>query len=209
ALFNRSPRTSASSGVATAPTQRDTTSLTTVDGEDVIVENFMASDGESYEIWVNAELVDGPPASNTTAVHERQVERNAAFSRTNSNSDQCRVSSFIGDTGPGAPTTGRCKALQDWASSNNGYFQTTIHAGSKRWLIKSPGGTPCAFWVRHGAFSARIGNTDIRDLIRDSLSKYTQNFNGVYRVRARGVAHCNGDLVQDGSVAYSWWLDNE
>ncbi|KAF6831083.1 hypothetical protein CMUS01_07503 [Colletotrichum musicola] len=159
--------------------------------------------------WVNAEIVNGSAASNTTAVHERQVKLNRHFARTNGPSDQCRASSFIGDTGPGAPTTGRCKALQDWANSHNGYFETALDLGSKMWLIKSPGGTPCAFWVRHGALAARIGNTDIRDLIRDSLNKYTRNFNGVYRVRARGVADCNGDLVQDGSVAYSWWLDNE
>ncbi|CCF35614.1 chitinase [Colletotrichum higginsianum] len=49
----------------------------------------------------------------------------------------------------------------------------------------------------------------MKDLIRDSLSKFTRNFNGVYRMRARGVAACDVDLVQGGSVAYEWWVDNE
>lgn len=160
-------------------------------------------------------MVDLTDASNTTTVQERQVSQSDVYwGATSGHQDQCRGTTFVGDTGPNAPTTGRCKVLQDWANSNRGYFETafTRHTGNKRaWLIKTtPGGTgACAFWVRHGAFAARIGNTDMRDLIRDSLSKFTKNFNGVYRMRARGVADCNGDLVKDGSVAYSWWVDNE
>lgn len=166
---------------------------------------------------INAAFANETAASDTTAVEKRQTGVNdwGEFHKMSTHQDQCRASSFIGDTGPHAPTTGRCKALQDWADNNGGYFETIygrhIWGDKKHWLIKTfpGGGNACAFWVRHAAYKARIGNLDLKDLIRDSLSKFTRNFNGVYRMRARGVADCNGDLVKGGSVAYEWWVDNE
>lgn len=127
------------------------------------------------------------------------------------NQDKCRHSSFNGDTGPHAPTTGRCMAIQEWARTNKGYWSIgwkSITPNKYRALLSSrkSGTTQCLFGVYHTAWEVRIGNSDIYDLIRDSLAKYSRSYNGVWRVRSWGYADCDGDLVQNGSAELRWWM---
>ncbi|KAH7039551.1 uncharacterized protein B0I36DRAFT_356964 [Microdochium trichocladiopsis] len=172
----------------------------------MIPQNFTTSDGETHEILV----LEG-------FVPETEIKRRADFNvdtwhKDRDNQDRCLASSFNDDTGPHAPTTGRYIAVMEWAASNSGYFLTTWvnHVGGK-WpsLVSSEksGTTACHFRVNHSANSGYVGNTDIRDIVRDALAKFRRQTGGAERLRAYGTAGCEGTLVNDGRMAMRWRID--
>lgn len=140
--------------------------------------------------------------------------RGNGWKRKSSHQDKCRKTSYVGDTGPHAPTTGRCAAVRDWAASNKGRWNLkwdSITPGQYRSLVhsKKDGATTCHFAVYHDAWAVRIGNADVREFVQESLNKYSRSYDGVWRVRARGSADCDGDLVKDGSAELKWKLDSK
>ncbi|KAF3089952.1 hypothetical protein TWF225_005164 [Orbilia oligospora] len=207
-------------GVLAVPSANTDDAPVSIDSSHLIPQNFTASDGNTYEIWVDAGFLDGEDEDeddDETDLEKRQtkpenVGRYAPkWKKRSTNQDKCRHSSFVGDTGPHAPTTGRCMAIQEWARTNKGYWAIgwkSITPGKYRALLSSrkSGTTQCLFGVYHNAWQVRIGNSDIYDLIRDSLAKYKRSYNGVWRVRSWGSADCDGDLVQNGSAELKWWM---
>ncbi|GJD05180.1 putative Class V chitinase [Colletotrichum higginsianum IMI 349063] len=203
--------------VAAAPTQDATTALdaSSSDSDHVRTEQFTTSDGETYEILINGALVDDTAPGTTPAMHERQTTvMEPLWFPDGRAKDECGSSSFIKDTGPNAPTTGRCRVLMEWAKANNGFFKTYNHHhanGRATWLLKThpSGKNACAFWIKHDATIGYIGNTDVADLIRDSLKRFEMNFSGAWRVRARGETTCNGYAPGRHKASFTWWVDNE
>lgn len=144
------------------------------------------------------------------AFHRRQQDSDDPYHTwlpSSSHQDTCGSSSFNDDTGPNAPTTGRCEAVRDWAANNRGHwevfggmFQTRFYP-----LVSSgkAGTTACHFAIQHNGAMGAVGNTDVRDLVNDSLNRYKRDFGGVWRVRAYGRTRCNGVRVGDTD----WRLD--
>ncbi|KAK6535749.1 hypothetical protein TWF281_000001 [Arthrobotrys megalospora] len=185
-----------------------------MDSSNMIPQNFTASDGITYEIWVDAGFVN-PDVTDLdkrqTGPADPRTRYGPKWKRRSTNQNKCRHSSFTGDTGPHAPTTGRCMAIQEWARTNKGYWAIgwkAITPNKYRALLRSQksGATQCLFGVYHTAWEVRIGNSDIYDLVKDSLAKYKRSYNGVWRVRSWGRADCDGDLVQNGSAELRWWM---
>ncbi|KAF3314763.1 hypothetical protein TWF173_004572 [Orbilia oligospora] len=207
-------------GVLAIPSPNTDDAPVSIDSSHLIPQNFTASDGNTYEIWVDAGFLDGEDEDDDddeTDLEKRQTKPEnigryaPKWKKRSTNQDKCRHSSFVGDTGPHAPTTGRCMAIQEWARTNKGYWAIgwkSITPGKYRALLSSrkSGTTQCLFGVYHNAWQVRIGNSDIYDLIRDSLAKYKRSYNGVWRVRSWGSADCDGDLVQNGSAELKWWM---
>ncbi|KAH8586915.1 hypothetical protein B0O99DRAFT_678439 [Bisporella sp. PMI_857] len=211
------------SGVLAAPLQSAEEAGFGFDASNLVPENFTASDGQVYEIWVDSSFLHPNVTENNEPPSSRQRQTGPAdppapaskyppsWEERSTDQNKCRHSSFVGDTGPHAPTTGRCRAIQEWARTNKGFWAIgwkSITPGKYRALLASrkSGTTQCLFGVSHQAWEVRIGNSDIYDLVRDSLTKFEQNFNGVWRVRSWGSADCDGDLVQNGSAELKWWM---
>ncbi|KAK6508751.1 hypothetical protein TWF506_010828 [Arthrobotrys conoides] len=207
-------------GVIAIPFPNTDGAPVSMDSSNLIPQNFTASDGITYEIWVDAGFL----SHDAVDLEKRQTgpaDPPAPASRyppewkgKSTNQNKCRHSSFVGDTGPHAPTTGRCMAIQEWARTNKGYWAIgwkSITPNKYRALLRSrkDGTTQCLFGVNHSAWEVRIGNSDIYDLIRDSLAKYKRSYNGVWRVRSWGSADCDGDLVQNGSAELKWWMSEK
>jgi hypothetical protein len=96
--------------------------------------------------------------------------------------------------------------VSKWANKNNGIWSIgwrDLQDNFYQVLIRNGN---CHFGVSHDAIRVRMGNTDVRDIIRDSLNKYKAWNNGAFRVRARGAADCDGDLVENGSAELLWRL---
>ncbi|KAK6352059.1 hypothetical protein TWF718_005208 [Orbilia javanica] len=190
--------------------------ITAIDSSGLVPYNFTTSDGTTHEIWVDSSFLSGAELEKREKTGFAYPPAPASryppkWEGKDTHQNKCRHSSFNGDTGPHAPTTGRCKAIKAWADSHKGLFSIgwqAITTGQYKALLYSSndGATTCLFGVYHTAWKVRIGNTDISDLIRDSLNKYTRSYNGVYRVRAWGYADCDGDLVQNGSAELRWKL---
>lgn len=72
------------------------------------------------------------------------------------------------------------------------------------------GTTACHFGVYgRGALEA-VGSYDVRDWVKASLDRYTRNFDGTYRVRARGeITRETGGLCRNGvrPQGLYWKLD--
>ncbi|KAJ8118113.1 hypothetical protein OPT61_g846 [Boeremia exigua] len=173
-------------------------------------ENFTASDGESYEITY---LTGLPGVEGRSAFRRRQQDSDDPQNRWRPNSnfrDSCPFGSISGDTGPNAPTTGRCKAVRDWCANNPGnwdIFHLDVGTtGGYYPLVSSgkTGTTACHFAVdAYGALTS-VGSEDVRDWARESLNRFTRSFNGVYRVRSYGTTQfCTGVRSQ----TLKWKLD--
>ncbi|KAK6360100.1 hypothetical protein TWF730_006254 [Orbilia blumenaviensis] len=203
------------SGVLAMPFANNGEAPVSMDSSNLVPQNYTASDGVTYEIWVDAGFLEHSekekrqtgPANLPSPASRYPPE----WKSKDTNQNKCRHSSFTGDTGPHAPTTGRCKAIQEWARTNKGYWAIgwkSLTPNKYRALLRSraSGTTQCLFGVYHTAWEVRIGNSDIYDLIKDSLAKYSRQYNGVWRVRSWGRADCDGDLVQNGSAELRWWM---
>ncbi|KAJ4993162.1 hypothetical protein SVAN01_01514 [Stagonosporopsis vannaccii] len=173
-------------------------------------ENFTASDGETYEITY---LTGTPGVEGRSTFHRRQQDSDDPSNRWRPNSnfrDSCPFGSITGDTGPNAPTTGRCMAVRDWCANNPGNWDVfpSDRLGNTGYypLVSSgaAGTTACHFAViADGALTA-VGSEDVRDWAREALNRFTRSFNGVYRVRAYGSTQlCSG--VRPRSLR--WKLD--
>ena len=147
-----------------------------------------------------------------SAFHRRQQDSDDPKNRWRANSrfrESCPFGSISGDTGPNAPTTGRCAAVRDWCANNPGnwevFSQDNPHPGYYPLVSSGKAGTTaCHFAVKGGNGLTSIGSNDVRDWARESLNRYTRNFNGVHRVRSYGnVNGCNG--VRPGTLR--WMLD--
>ncbi|KAI6350064.1 hypothetical protein MCOR25_010611 [Pyricularia grisea] len=172
-------------------------------------ENFTASDGETYEITYLSELPDLETRSTRSAFQRRQQSSDDPQNRWRPGTrfrDSCPFGSINDDTGPNAPTTGRCAAVRDWCASNPGNWAVFPQDGSPTRfypLISSgrAGTTACHFAVRADGALTQIGSDDVRDWARESLNRYRRTFNGVERVRSYGsTATCIG--VRPRTL---WW----
>ncbi|KAJ4983401.1 hypothetical protein SVAN01_11093 [Stagonosporopsis vannaccii] len=175
-------------------------------------ENFTASDGETYEITFLTGLPDVEGRSVRPAFRKRQQDSDDPKNRWRPNSrfrNSCPFGSIYGDTGPNAPTTGRCMAIRDWCNNNPGAWDIFPADGGVPGyypLVSSgaTGTTACHFAVNGGGALETVGTEDVREWVNESLNRYTQNHNGVYRVRSYGKsAVCTGVRP----VSLRWMLD--
>ncbi|KAK3291431.1 putative necrosis-inducing factor-domain-containing protein [Chaetomium fimeti] len=112
----------------------------------------------------------------------------------------CGHSSFIDDTSGGSPLASDCEQL--WRN-NNRYPFHKLTLGQER-----PLGTwgTCTFSAvaivtpgLDGIWWTNIGDEDITDLVRDSISKFTRDG----RVGAKGRADCYEDTVIDWRIHHT------
>jgi hypothetical protein len=204
-------------------------------------ESFTAEDGETYEIvkqllqpWIHYKYLPsgsttalttprqnyftGPSAisgrSTVPAFQRRQQDTDDQKNRwyPNRNPESCSFGNIKGDTGPNAPTTGRCQAIRDWCAQNPGSWEVFpldgfYDNGAGYYpLISSgkAGTTACHFGVRGGCALTAVGTRDVDEWVKESLSRYKRTYDGVERVRSYGdVTGCKG--VRPGTTR--WKLD--
>ncbi|RVD82091.1 uncharacterized protein DFL_008014 [Arthrobotrys flagrans] len=171
-----------------------------MDSSNLIPQNFTASDGITYEIWIDAgfishaqDVTDLDKEKRQTGprihLHLRPVTRQWKGKSTDQN--KCRHSSFTGDTGPHAPTTDDA-----WPFKNG-------HAPIK--ATGPLGGSPSR--RTNIAPSLVVGRVVRRNVsLGQSLCLGAAHTTGCGRVRSWGSADCDGDLVQNGSAELKWWL---
>jgi hypothetical protein len=100
-------------------------------------------------------------------------------------------------------------AIRDWCKNNPGawsVFPYDSDLPSFYPLVSSgkTGTTACHFAVVGSGALDTVGTEDVRDWVNESLDRYTQNYDGVYRVRSYGKSGiCTG--VRPGNVR--WMLD--
>lgn len=99
-------------------------------------------------------------------------------------------------------------AVRDWCANNPGNWDIFPLDGTSGYypLVSSgaTGTTACHFAVTADGALTAVGTDDVRDWARESLDRFTRNFNGVYRVRSYGnTQSCEG--VRPRSL--KWKLD--
>lgn len=177
-------------------------------------ESFAAEDGETYEINYFTGAPDVEGRSIRPAFQRRQQDTDDTKNRwyRGKSPESCPFGNIKGDTGPNAPTTGRCQAIRDWCAQNPGSWEVFPQDGfydngvGYYPLISSgkSGTTACHFGVRAGGALNAIGTEDVGGWVKESLSRYKRTFNGVERVRSYGdVTSCKG--VRPGTTR--WKLD--
>lgn len=132
------------------------------------------------------------------------------WKKSSTREDRCGHSSFVDKTTSSSPYTGGCNTIRDWHASNNGYYDLPGIGSSQGMVLMIAGsnsGANCRFGIRHTAWKARIGNTDVADIIRDANNKFAKFYSNAQRLGAEGTMGCSADLVQNGNAAVHWWID--
>ncbi|USP82119.1 hypothetical protein yc1106_09393 [Curvularia clavata] len=103
----------------------------------------------------------------------------------------CGDSTFINNSSGGSPLIADCQTLFDRIAGNGGWWVSGQQSRVAAW------GT-CEFGARtlDGITNTRIGNEDVRDLIRDSIARFS--WQG--KVGASGVVDCGSR-----GGAKTWW----
>src|SRR5690606_20543881 len=112
-----------------------------------------------------------------------------------------RGSSFKDMTSTASPTTSECLCIRDRVMSRGGYYVANTQANPAAPWNRLEECNGCAFGVRvNQVGGATIGNTDIRDLINDSISRFARGG----RVGAEGVMPCNRHDDQSRTGEVKW-----
>lgn len=124
-----------------------------------------------------------PQLEDRAALLEKSGEADGATFTLRKRENECSHSTFVDRGNAASPLVSDCEIL----ASN-------IRAGG-RWTIHGPHRTlatfrSCRFGAQGGAaLYTYVGNEDIMDLIRDSISKFRRDDG---RVAAKGMMHCYG-----------------
>ncbi|KAK2756302.1 putative class V chitinase [Colletotrichum kahawae] len=128
----------------------------------------------------------------------------AGWTPSSSFYDLCGGSSFTNNWNSNAPLVDDCQFLQQYFASTGGYFQvenSDLDASGVSWSRLVSINT-CGFSVRvnpRPATAGYIGNTDVSDLVRDSISGFSQNS----QVSVGGNTGCQD---ADGGQWHPDWL---
>ena len=107
----------------------------------------------------------------------------------------CGSSSFHRETSNGSPSVADCRGML-----NSGELDIVYEVVGSRSEVKRSGN--CRFMVYSPGHTA-IGESDIRDLVRDSIAKFSNNG----KVGARGSMDCKGELLGwGGDARVDWWI---
>lgn len=189
---------------------------------DLVPREFTDSTGETSTIWIHKGWTPAAPEEEDEASTSHILSRRQRFSilgasswkGSSSRQDRCGHSSFIDRTSNTSPYTGGCHKIREWHAANNGYWDIAgINVGSggddhKVLMIAgSNSGANCRFAIKHSAWKARIGNTDVSDVMRDAHNRFARFFNNAQRLGATGTMGCSADLVKDGNAAVHWRID--
>lgn len=140
------------------------------------------------------------PISNTLSVRSLDTWKP---SHNNWPQDYCGDSAFHNDWYDMAPLISDCKELANWMDQNGGW----IHV-DKGWGKQSSGYAKhlrvntCTFGLYSGNIQgSSVGNTDIRDLVRDAIHRYGRDG----RVAVYGDMGCeDDDTVRNTKVKVHW-----
>lgn len=105
----------------------------------------------------------------------------------------CGSSTFASETSGGSPGVTDCIGLVESLSGGK-----TWKVGTTRIELKRNGN--CRFMAVADAGGTKIGNEDVRDVVRDSIAR----FSGNGRIGARGEMSCAGGA--QGSERVRWWI---
>lgn len=108
-------------------------------------------------------------------------------------SGHCGMSSFAGETSTGSPKISDCVNLVEKFNPSK-----TYKIGTERKEMGRYGN--CRFMARAYSANTKLGNEDIRDLLRSSIDRYAKDG----RVGARGSMHCAGG--GSGAEKVDWWV---
>lgn len=149
------------------------------------------ADGDDTTIWVHNSYVE-----EAEGVEKRQTKlwhTGLSSGRT----DNCGHSSFVGDTGPGAPFTGGIQHMARWGASANGNFFVNGSQSRTWWILVVAGsnsGANASFQARASIANVgwyiHVGARDVGDLSRDTNNMFARKFGNSWRARARGHMEC-------------------
>ncbi|KAI8157940.1 hypothetical protein K4K49_007447 [Colletotrichum sp. SAR 10_70] len=134
----------------------------------------------------------------------RNLNAKRGWTPSSSFYDLCGGSSFTNNWNSNAPLVDDCQFLQQYFASTGGYFRvenSDLDANGVSWSRLVSINT-CGFSVRANprpATAGYIGNTDVADLVRDSISGFSQNS----QVSVGGNTGCQD---ADGSQWHPDWL---
>jgi hypothetical protein len=118
---------------------------------------------------------------------------NTLAKRTN----KCGDSTFNGETSGGSPLVSDCEVLRNnivgdgsWRISTFDYERDVASYGTCKFVVQAP--------VSSWSF---VGNEDIRDIIRDSISRFASDG----RVGARGLMNCEPGSATSSQAQLTWW----
>lgn len=178
------------------------------DFDDYVPTSYTNSAGKRSTLWIHKSYERDSSASD-----KRELKPVIEYYEKDDDDQQdaCRDSSFEKGTNKESPFADGCRDIAEWHRENPGVYHIGLKKASGDEYVKimiSDGdtGANCVFGVRHQAMMAKIGNTDIADLIEESLSRYTETIDGKERVEAWGTMGCLGDMVEDGEAAMDWWI---
>ncbi|KAF5984973.1 hypothetical protein FCOIX_2316 [Fusarium coicis] len=188
-------------------------------------------DGDHVTIWVDNSYDESEPSEpdiddSDAWLAKRQKHRVVNNSwKTVGKSKWCRLSraTYVGNTGPGAPTTGGPNAVINWSKSCKGNWRVDNRSQRDLVVAGSNGGANMRFKFagkRDIALNVdgRIGCKDVGILTETSRDRFQKQFSGKWRVSARGDVNCEAGssacgskgvcFPTAGSQTIYWWLDN-
>ncbi|KAH6637326.1 putative necrosis-inducing factor-domain-containing protein [Chaetomium tenue] len=135
-----------------------------------------------------ATAVSAPLASETALASEKR-----AF-------NLCEDSTFVDESSGGSPLASDCEQM--WRNNNKWPFHELTLGVERRlleWGTCAFSATAVATPILDNIWWTNIGDEDITDLVRDSISKFTRNG----RVGARGRAQCYEDTAIDWRIHHT------
>jgi hypothetical protein len=193
---------------------------------DLVPQNFTTSSGEVATVWVHKSWRPEPVEVNKKERRQvwnvivrigkmlRKQPGGGKFKNTSDPQNRCGNSSFKDKTSSSSPYTGGCNIIREFHNENKGYYEIngfTLSTGSDGqhetlMIAGSNSGANCIFGVKHGACKARIGNTDIVDVMRDANNKFAKFYDNAQRLAAVGTMGCSADCVKNGDAAVDWTI---
>lgn len=163
-------------------------------------------DNTTATIYVNPHIIfvaSTEPEANTIDVGPELMSR--PIWAPGGDADTCGPSTFVGRTSRGSPRVQDCDTIREiHTNQRHGYYKVLL----REYNIITNDWTPvftygsCVFGIRDAdADGKRVGNTDIADIIRDSIARFGS---GDGYIGAEGRMDCEHNTGNGPRMATDW-----